>query len=193
MARRLRSSSRGHCLNFTKGWPTMGLLGGNEFNNLNDLFIHQLEDLYDAENRLIDALPKMAEAATSPQLKSAFSQHLQQTRTHAQRLEQVFRRIGCEPKRETCPAMKGLLEEGKEMISAKGDDLVRDAALIAAAQRVEHYEMAGYGTVRTFAQHLGLDDVASTLQQTLDEEGETDKKLTRLAEQGINQQANMHA
>ena len=171
----------------------MGLLGSNEFNNLNDLFVHQLGDLYDAENRLIDALPKMADAACSQQLKTAFSEHLMQTRTHAQRLEQVFHRIGCEPKRETCPAMKGLIQEGQDMIDAKGDDAVRDAALIAAAQRVEHYEMAGYGTVRTFAQQLGLTDVAQTLQQTLDEEGETDKMLTRIAQAGINQQAKMHA
>src|SRR4051812_44040612 len=154
----------------------MGLLTSPEFGSLNDLFVQQLEDLYDAENRLIDALPKMADAATCPDLKSAFSEHLQQTRTHARRLEQVFNRIGCEPKRETCPAMKGLIAEGEEMISAKGDDMVRDAGLIAAAQRVEHYEMAGYGTVRTFARQLNLDDVAQILQQTLDEEGETDKK-----------------
>jgi len=167
----------------------MGLLGNVEFNSLNDLFLHQLEDLYDAEQRLTSALPQMAEAATSPQLKQAFHTHLDQTRTHVTRLEQVFHRIGAEPKRETCPAMKGLIKEGQEMIDAKGDSTVRDAALIAAAQRVEHYEMAGYGTVRNFAQHLGMDDVAQLLQKTLDEEGETDKLLTQLAETGINARA----
>jgi len=167
----------------------MGLLGATEFNNLNDLFVQQLEDLYDAEKRLTDALPKMAQAAHSPELKSAFQQHHRQTQTHVARLERVFGMIGKEPKRETCPAMKGLITEGEEMISAKGDDAVKDAALIAAAQRVEHYEMAGYGTVRNFAQHLGLSEAARTLQQTLDEEGETDKLLTRLAESGINSMA----
>jgi len=167
----------------------MGLFGATEFNNLNDLFVQQLEDLYDAEKRLTDALPKMAEAAHSPELKSAFQQHFRQTQNHVARLEQVFGMIGKTPKRETCPAMKGLISEGEEMISAKGDDMVKDAALIAAAQRVEHYEMAGYGTVRNFAQHLGLNDAARTLQQTLDEEGETDKLLTRLAESGINSMA----
>jgi ferritin-like metal-binding protein YciE len=164
----------------------MGLLGNYEFNNLNDLFIEQLEDLYDAENRLTEALPKMASAASSPDLRNAFNMHLEQTKVHARRLEQIFGQLGCQPKRETCKAMQGLISEGSEMISAKGDPAVRDAALIAAAQRVEHYEMAGYGTVRNFAAHLGLQDVARTLQQTLDEEGETDKKLTRLAESGIN-------
>lgn len=160
-----------------------------EFNNLNDLFLNQLEDLYDAEIRITDALPKMADAATSQELKSAFKQHLEQTRGHARRLEQIFNRLGKEPKRETCEAMKGLIREGSEMISAKGDPSVHDAALIAAAQRVEHYEMAGYGTVRTFAQHLGLNDVAQTLQQTLDEEGQTDKLLTQIAEHNVNASA----
>ncbi len=167
----------------------MGLFGSNEFNNLNDLFIQQLEDLYDAEKRLTDALPKMAEAATSMELKNAFNMHLDQTRNHVTRLEQVFQQIGAEPKRETCAAMKGLITEGQEMIDAKGDDKVRDAALIAAAQRVEHYEMAGYGTVRTFAQQLGYSQVAQTLQRTLDEEGEADRKLSQIAESNINMQA----
>ncbi|HEX4054011.1 MAG TPA: ferritin-like domain-containing protein [Tepidisphaeraceae bacterium] len=164
----------------------MGLLSNNTFNNLNDLFINQLEDLYDAENRLIDALPKMANAASAPPLKNAFMQHLEQTKGHARRLEQIFGKIGRKPKRETCEAMKGLVREGAEMIDADGDSAVKDAALIAAAQRVEHYEMAGYGTVRTFAQRLGLEDVAQTLQQTLNEEGDADKRLTQLAETGIN-------
>ena len=157
-----------------------------EFNSLNDLFVSQLKDLYDAENRLIDALPLMAEAAHSSQLKSAFTDHLSQTREHARRLERVFSRIGCEAERETCQAMVGLIKEGQEAIKAQGDPMVHDAALIAAAQRVEHYEMAGYGTVRSLAQTLGLTDVVPTLQQTLDEEGQADEKLTQLAVSEIN-------
>lgn len=160
-----------------------------EFNNLNDLFIQQLRDLYDGEMQLTEALPQMAEAATSSQLKNAFQTHFRQTQGHVQRLEQVFRAINQEPERETCPAMKGMIKEGSDAIKAKGDPHVRDAALIAAAQRVEHYEIAGYGSVRTFAQQLGRDDLAQILQQTLNEEGETDKKLTEIAEQNVNQMA----
>jgi ferritin-like metal-binding protein YciE len=166
----------------------MGLLS-YQFNNLNDLFVHELKDMYDAEQRLAEALPQMEQAATNPELKDAFRMHTQQTMDHVRRLEQVFRAIGCEPERETCPVMKGLISEGQDIISAKGDHDVKDAGLIGAAQKVEHYEMAGYGTIRTHAQHLGRDDVASILQQTLDEEGATNKKLTRLAESGINQSA----
>ncbi|HEX8524771.1 MAG TPA: ferritin-like domain-containing protein [Tepidisphaeraceae bacterium] len=166
----------------------MGLLS-HEFNNLNELFVHELQDLYDAETRLTDALPLMAEAAHNPQLKQAFSQHLEQTKVHVDRLEQVFRQMKMEAKRETCPAMKGLVQEGNDMIKATGDDATIDAGLIAAAQKVEHYEMASYGTVRNFAQRLGLSDIAQTLQMTLDEEGETDKLLTRIAESSANQQA----
>jgi ferritin-like metal-binding protein YciE len=168
----------------------MALLA-NTFNNLNDLFLNQLEDLYDAENRLIDALPKMAEAANSPELKNAFLSHLNETKGHARRLEEIFSQIGEDPKRETCEAMKGLVREGSEMIHAKGDPAVRDAALIAAAQRVEHYEMAAYGSVRAFAQRLGHQDIARVLQQTLDEEGKADHLLTELAESegGINASA----
>jgi ferritin-like metal-binding protein YciE len=164
-------------------------LFAHEFNNLNDLFVHELEDLYDAEKRLTDALPKMAEAASNQDLKQAFQSHLNETEQHVNRLEQVFQLIGKTPNRETCDAMKGLISEGGHAISAKGDPDVRDAALIAAAQRVEHYEMAGYGTLRTFAQQLGMNDIASILQRTLDEEGAADKKLTRIAESHINRQA----
>jgi ferritin-like metal-binding protein YciE len=164
-------------------------LFANEFNNLQDLFVQQLKDLYDAEQQLTQALPQMAEAASSADLRDAFNMHYRQTQEHVRRLEQVFRGINCEPDSESCPAMRGLIKEGQEMISAKGDPTVRDAGLIAAAQRVEHYEMAGYGTVRTFAHQLGRDDLARILQQTLDEEGQTDKMLTSLAERGINQGA----
>jgi ferritin-like metal-binding protein YciE len=157
-----------------------------EFNSLEDLFVFELKDLYDAEQQLTEALPKMAEAATDTRLKSAFNQHWQETQTHVNRLEQVFNRIGVQPQRETCAAMKGLISEGQDIIRAHGEDTVRDAGLIAAAQRVEHYEMAGYGTIRALAQRLGLADVAGTLQQTLDEEGQADKKLTQIAETGPN-------
>jgi ferritin-like metal-binding protein YciE len=163
----------------------MGLLS-HTFNNLNDLLVHELGDLYDAEYRLTEALPKMAEAASSQQLKSAFQDHLRETEQHVHRLEQVFDRIGCSAKRETCPAMKGLIAEGEQMISATGNDKVRDAGLIGAAQRVEHYEIAAYGTARNFAQQLGMSEVAQILQQTLDEEGACDKKLTSIAESFVN-------
>jgi ferritin-like metal-binding protein YciE len=160
----------------------MGFLGNNVFNTLNDLFVEQLQDLYDAENRLVDALPKMRDAASSASLKDAFSSHLTETQGHVRRLEQIFSQLGIEAERETCPAMKGLIKEGQEMIDAEGDPVVKDAALIAAAQRVEHYEMAGYGTVRSFARRLGLGEIVNTLQMTLDEEGGADKKLTAIAD-----------
>jgi ferritin-like metal-binding protein YciE len=156
---------------------------------LNDLFVNQIEDLYDAENRLTKALPKMAEAANSNQLKQAFQQHLTETQGHVSRLESIFRELNVEPKRETCAAMKGLIVEGEEMIGAKGDPEVKDAALIAAGQRVEHYEMSGYGTARTFAQRLGMTQAANLLQQTLNEETAADKKLTTIAESSVNRQA----
>ena len=164
-------------------------LFSNEFNSLKDLFINQIEDLYDAENRLTKALPKMAEAANSPQLRQAIQSHLTETLEHVSRLETIFREINVEPKRETCEAMKGLIAEGEEMIKAKGDPDVKDAALIAAAQRVEHYEMSGYSTARTFAQRLGLTQAANLLQQTLNEEVAADKKLTQVGESAVNKQA----
>jgi len=160
----------------------MGLFGNNTFNNLNDLLIEQLSDLYDAENRLTDALPRMRDAATSAELKNTFDSHLDETRNHVRRLENVFAQLGIAAERQTCPAMKGLIKEGEEMIDAEGDPTVKDSALIAAAQRVEHYEMAGYGSVRTFARRLGLGQIADTLQMTLDEETAADKKLTQVAQ-----------
>jgi ferritin-like metal-binding protein YciE len=167
----------------------MPLFSTIEFNSLKDLFINQIEDLYDAENRLTKALPKMAEASHSPQLQQAFQTHLAETQGHVSRLETIFREIKVEPKRETCEAMKGLIAEGEEMISAKGDPDVKDAAIIAAAQRVEHYEISGYGTARTFAQRLGLTQAANLLQQTLNEEVGADRKLNQIAEGAVNQQA----
>jgi ferritin-like metal-binding protein YciE len=168
----------------------MGFLTRTEFNSLEDLFVEQLKDLYDAEQRLVEALPKMANAANSSSLRQAFTAHLEETRNHVTRLEQVFNSIGVEAERQTCQAMKGLVSEGSDMIDSKGSNpAVRDAGLIAAAQRVEHYEMAGYGTARTFAEQLGMAQAADLLQSTLDEEEAADEKLTQLATQKINAQA----
>ena len=162
--------------------------------NLHDLFVHELRDLYSAEQQLVMALPKMASAATTPDLKQAFNHHLDQTRNHVSRLDKIFTRLGTTSSGEECEAMKGLVKEGESIIKAQGDSVVKDAALIGAAQRVEHYEIAAYGTARTYAEELGYDDMANWLQETLDEEGATNKKLTKLAEggwlsSGINQDA----
>jgi ferritin-like metal-binding protein YciE len=159
--------------------------------SLQDLYVEELRDLYSAENQITKALPKMAKAATAPKLKAAFEEHLEQTKGHVDRLEDIFKKLGKSPSGKTCAAMKGLIEEGSELLEQKdkADPEVLDAGLIAAAQRVEHYEMAGYGTVRTFARQLGEDEAADLLQKTLDEEGETDKKLTALAEKAVNAKA----
>jgi ferritin-like metal-binding protein YciE len=164
-----------------------------ELNSLDDLLVMELGDLYDAEQRLCEALPKMAEAAHSQSLKAAFEEHSRQTQRHVSRLEQIFVDMGRPANSETCAAMKGLISEGKEIINATGSPEVRDAALIGAAQRVEHYEIAGYGTARTFALQLGLADVARLLQSTLEEERTTNEHLTELAEQRINVQAERRA
>ena len=154
--------------------------------SLNELFVEQLRDLYDAENQLIKALPKMAEGANSDELRQGFEEHLEQTKGHAQRIEQIFEQLGEKAKGKKCKAMEGLIKEGNETLEEDiSDENVLDAAIIAAAQRVEHYEIAGYGTARTFANLLGEDEAASLLEQTLEEEKETDAKLTQLAE-GIN-------
>lgn len=166
----------------------MAMFTRMKFETLDDLFTEQIQDLYDAEKRLVEALPKMADASSEPSLKEAFLHHLAETRQHVGRLDQIFELLGKELNRETCEAMKGLVEEGDEVIDAKGDDRVIDAALIAAAQRVEHYEIAGYGTARSLAENLGYDQAASLLQETLDEEGNADKRLTELSTR-INMQA----
>ncbi len=158
-------------------------------NSLEDLFLDELRDLYNAENQLVKALPKMAKKASAAKLKKAFEDHLRQTEGHVSRLEKIFRGLGEKPTGKTCKAMKGLVEEGKEVIDENGNESVLDAALIGAAQRVEHYEMAGYGTARTFANLLGEEDAADLLQETLDEEGETNKKLTALAQSVVNPEA----
>jgi ferritin-like metal-binding protein YciE len=158
---------------------------------LKELYVNELRDLYNAEGQLVKALPKMAKAASSDELKEAFEKHLEQTKGHVQRLEEVFEEIDETPKGKTCQAMKGLIEEGSEMLKADGEDSVIDAGIIVAAQKVEHYEIAGYGSVRTFAQLLGKDKSAELLQQTLDEESEANELLNKLAEDIVNPEALM--
>jgi len=156
---------------------------------LNDLLHHELKDLYSAENQLVKALPKMARAATNADLKAGFEEHLEQTKGHVERLDQIGEQLGLKLTGHKCKAMEGLIEEGAELIGEDAEDSVRDAGLIGAAQRVEHYEIAGYGTARALAQKLGHDDVADTLGETLEEEKATDAKLTELAESAVNAEA----
>lgn len=153
---------------------------------LHDLFIHELKDLYDAEHQILEALPLMIEAATHPELKQAFEEHRKQTEEQVNRLEEVFDMLGEEAKRQTCDGMKGVLKEGHKVLTEKMEDNVRDAALITAAQRVEHYEIAGYGAVVTFARLMEHEEEADLLQETLDEEGEADHILTEIAERVVN-------
>lgn len=154
-----------------------------------NLLIDQLRDLYSAETQLIKALPKMAEAATLPALKDAFLGHLEETKGHQERLEELFETLDEKPTGKTCAAMKGLISEGDDVAKEKYSLPVRDAGLIAAAQRVEHYEMAAYGTVRAFALQLNDKSMAATLQLTLKEEGDADKKLSLLARSAVNERA----
>jgi ferritin-like metal-binding protein YciE len=156
---------------------------------LHDLYVDELKDLYNAESQLLKALPKMAKAASAAPLAKAFTDHLAETKGQVTRLEKIFDALELSPKGKTCKAMEGLLTEGKEIMAEDADAAVMDAALIAAAQRVEHYEMAGYGCVRTFARLLGEEEAADLLQETLDEEGAADKSLTKLAETIINVEA----
>ena len=165
-----------------------------QLGSLNDVLEAQLGDLYDAEKQLLAALPKMAAAAHTDELRKAFETHLQETRGHVERLERVFSDVGMPMPTEQCKAMRGLIAEGEEIVQAIGDPAAKDAALIAAAQRVEHYEIAGYGTVRTLAKELDHGDAASLLSDTLDEESKADELLTRIAmggflRSGVNQQA----
>ena len=160
-----------------------------ELETLQDLYIEELKDLYSAENQILKALPRMIRKASHPQLKKAFTTHERQTRQQVARLERICKGLGVSPKGKKCVGMEGLIEEAKDLISENPEADVLDAGLIAAAQHVEHYEMAGYGCVRTYARLLGRDRDADLLQQTLDEEGETDKLLTQIAENGINIEA----
>ena len=164
-----------------------------KLDTLQKLYTEELRDLYNAENQLLKALPKMAKAASSEELKDAFEKHLQQTKGHVERLEQVFEELDEKPKGKTCRAMKGLIQEGSEILQEDADNSVRDAGIIVAAQKVEHYEMAGYGSVRTFAQLLGQNKAAELLQTTLDEESEANELLNKLAESVINPEAVMEA
>jgi ferritin-like metal-binding protein YciE len=157
--------------------------------SLKDLYVEQLQDLFSAESQILKALPDMESKARNPELKAAFREHRQVTEEQVKRLETIFDDLGASPKGHHCKGMEGLIKEGQEMIKEDGDANTLDAGLIAAAQRVEHYEIAGYGTVRTFAKQLGHDKHAELLQRTLDEEGETDQKLTKLAENNINRDA----
>ena len=164
-----------------------------QLQTLQNLFEHEIADLYDAETQLVTALPKLAQAATSDELRGAFENHLEETREHVRRLEDVRGQIGSSMS-EQCDGMRGLIQEGEETVSADGDPNVKDAALISAAQRVEHYEIAAYGTARTLADELDLDDAKDLLDQTLDEESSADKVLTKIAtggmlKTGINKQA----
>ena len=152
-----------------------------EHQALKEHYIDELKDIYNAENQLVKALPKMAKAANSDELRTGFEEHLEQTRGHVQRLEQIFKELGEKPSGKKCKAMEGLVAEGAETMGEDYEDDVMDAALIAAAQRVEHYEIAAYGTVRTYAELLGEDTAAQLLEQTLEEEKETDQKLTDMA------------
>lgn len=160
-----------------------------KFETMEDLFVSEIQDLYDAEKRLVKALPGMAEAAQSPELRQAFEKHLGQTEGHVRRLENVFHELGKDPKATTCAAMKGLVKEGETVISDMDESALRDAGLIAAANRVEHYEIAAYGSARTFAQTLGMSNAANLLAQTLQEEKAADQKLTQIAEGMINDRA----
>lgn len=157
-----------------------------EMDTLKDLYVEGLKDLYSAENQILKALPQMIKKASHPKLKKAFTTHERQTRQQAKRIERICKQLGEKPTGKKCVGMEGLIKEAKELISERPDPDVLDAGLIAAAQHVEHYEMAGYGCVRTYARLLGYEDQANLLQQTLDEEGETDKLLTVLAETSIN-------
>jgi len=162
-----------------------------KLDTLQKLYTNELRDLYNAEHQLLKALPKMAKAASSEDLKDAFEKHLEQTKSHVERLEQVFEELNEKPKGKTCRAMKGLVEEGSEILQQDGEESVLDAGIIVAAQKVEHYEIAGYGSVRTFAHLLGQNKAAELLQTTLDEEAETNQVLNRLAESIVNPEALM--
>jgi ferritin-like metal-binding protein YciE len=157
--------------------------------SLDKLFLEELRDMYNGEKQITRALPKMAKAAESPELRDAFTKHLKETEGQIQRLEKIFQSIGETARGKTCKGIQGIIEEGKEILEEDGEEPVLDAALISAAQKVEHYEIASYGCLRTYAQLLGYDDAVKLLEQTLAEEEATDKKLTELGESGINEAA----
>ena len=160
-----------------------------KLDNLRKLYIEELRDLYNAETQLVKALPKMAKGASSEELQRAFEDHLEQTEIHVERLEEIFEGLDESPKGKTCKAMKGLVEEGSEILEEDGEDSVLDAGIIAAAQKVEHYEIASYGTARSWAKLLGEEEAGDLLQETLDEEGEANKLLNELAQEIVNPDA----
>jgi ferritin-like metal-binding protein YciE len=160
-----------------------------KLDSLENVLLHELKDLLSAEKQLVKALPKMAKGASSDSLRAAIEEHLEQTKKQVERLEKVFGLMDKTARAEHCKGMEGLIEEGSKLLEEDGDEAAKDAALIAAAQRVEHYEIAGYGTARTLAELLGMNEAAELLQQTLDEEKQTDEKLTELAMSEINPQA----
>jgi ferritin-like metal-binding protein YciE len=165
-----------------------------QMQSLNDVLVEQLSDLYSAERQLVDALPKVANAASAPELREAFENHLSETRRHVARLEQIFESADVQRHEEHCEGMEGLIREGESIVSASGDPAAKDAALIAAAQRIEHYEIAGYGTARTLADQLDLDETKDLLDETLEEESRADELLTSIAtggmfKTGVNQDA----
>lgn len=166
----------------------MGLFT-KDIKNMDDLFLHTLGDIYYAEQQILKALPKMVDKATDPQLKQGFQTHLRETETHVKRLEQVFQQLDVKAKGVDCPAIDGIIKEANEIVGEVSDKSVQDAALIAAAQAVEHYEMTRYGTLIAWAKPLGKKQVVSLLQQTLDEEKATDQKLTSMAEAKVNRKA----
>jgi ferritin-like metal-binding protein YciE len=161
----------------------------SKMQTLEDLYTDMLKDLYSAEKQLVKALPKMAKSAQSSDLRQAFQDHLKQTEGHVDRIERIFSDLGGSPRGKKCVGMEGLVEEGNELLQEDVEPDVLDAGLIAAAQKVEHYEIASYGTVRTWAERLGYHNAAQLLQQTLDEEGEANKKLTQIAESHVNMEA----
>lgn len=161
--------------------------------SLHDLYLNELRDLYGAEQQIVKALPKVIDKTTSPQLRQALENHLEQTRGHVTRLEEIFRMHGEEAKKVKCKGMDGILDEGDDLIGKDATPEVRDAAIVSACQRVEHYEMAVYGSVRTYAQQMGHDRAAAILQQTLDEEKQADALLTQVAQSRVNIEATRHA
>ncbi|HEX5387663.1 MAG TPA: ferritin-like domain-containing protein [Gemmatimonadales bacterium] len=164
-----------------------------KLNSLSDLFVHELPDIYDAEHQIVKALPKMAQAATHPALQQAFEEHLRQTEGHIRRLDQVFQILGMPAKGRKCEGMAGIIEEGNKLMHGDAPPDVVDAALIGAAQKVEHYEIATYGCLATYAELLGQSQIHDLLGQTLNEEEETDQKLTRIAESVVNRDAEQPA
>ena len=161
----------------------------DKLNNLQDLFVHELKDLYSAEHQILQALPKMASATEHQELRTAFEEHVEMTREQVKRLDMIADELGLDLKGHKCKGIEGIIKEGQELLDAKADPSTLDAALIGAAQRVEHYEIAGYGTARTFARRLGHQNAAELLQRTLDEEGNTDHRLSAIAEGMVNRDA----